>query len=62
MGEGCLLGIDIGTMGVKAGIFSEDAQLQSRRYLEYQVSMPRPGWFEQDPHIWWNATVNCLKE
>jgi xylulokinase len=28
----------------------------------YQVSMPRPGWSEQDPEVWWEAAEAILAE
>lgn len=48
-----LLGIDVGTSGCKAAIFSEDAQLLSLAYEEYDYQCPQPGWAELDtPRVW----------
>lgn len=43
-----LMGIDIGTTGCKAGVFSEAGRLLALAYREYPTSHPRPGWAELD--------------
>jgi xylulokinase len=43
-----LLGIDIGTTGCKAAVFSPDGKMLSLSYREYETHSPRPGWFELD--------------
>ena len=50
-----LLGIDIGTSGAKAVIASEQGEILAEASSEYAVSMPRTGWTEQDPEIWWRG-------
>src|SRR5579864_8156892 len=62
-----LLGIDIGTTGVKAALFaSEDGRTLSSAFVDYPLYHPRPGWAEQQPEDWWQATLNairhCLRE
>ncbi|HVM70399.1 MAG TPA: FGGY-family carbohydrate kinase, partial [Anaerolineales bacterium] len=48
-----LLGIDVGTSGCKAAVFSEDGRLLDLAYEEYDYDCPRPGWAEMDsPGIW----------
>lgn len=44
-----LLGLDIGTTGCKAAIFSEAGQLIGYCFKEYGYSCPHPKWAEQDP-------------
>ncbi|MHA1834917.1 MAG: xylulokinase [Candidatus Baldrarchaeia archaeon] len=56
-----LLGIDVGTTGTKSVIFNTEGQLVSKGYEEYPVLIPRPGWAEQEPDVWWNATVKSIK-
>jgi sugar (pentulose or hexulose) kinase len=29
---------------------------------EYSVDTPNPGWAEQDPHVWWQATVKTIRK
>lgn len=53
------LGIDLGTSGVKALLLDGDDVLGSAQ-APLVVSRPRPGWSEQDPEHWWDATCACL--
>jgi xylulokinase len=43
-----LLGIDVGTTGCKAAVFSEEGRLIAVAYEEYDVRRPQPGWAELD--------------
>jgi len=48
-----LLGIDVGTSGCKAAVFSEDGRLLELAYEEYDYQHPQPGWAELDtPAVW----------
>jgi xylulokinase len=51
-----LAGIDVGTTGVKAVRISETGEVLARAEEEYPLSIPQPGWAEQDPEDWWRAT------
>src|ERR687897_3885762 len=56
-----LIGLDIGTSGVKAlAIREEDGTIAGRAEVGYPLSTPRPGWSEQDPADWWRATQEAL--
>ena len=45
-----LVGIDVGTTGVKAIALSPaDGTVLARAEEGYPLSTPRPGWSEQDP-------------
>ena len=55
-----LIGLDVGTSGVKAIAISHDGELIASATEEYQLSTPRPGWAEQDPDDWWRAAKACL--
>src|SRR3954470_3818162 len=56
-----LIGLDIGTSGVKGiAVSPEDGAVLARREVEYPLSTPRPGWAEQDPDDWWRATQQAL--
>jgi len=46
-----LLGIDIGTTGCKAIIFSKTGEILVSEYMEYPLIHPAPGWIELDPDI-----------
>ncbi len=57
-----LLGIDLGTTGVKAALFSaEDGHVLASAFIEYPLMHPQPGWAEQDPADWWNATITAIR-
>ena len=56
-----LIGIDIGTSGCKTLLIDEQGQVVARHLKEYPLSTPKPGWAEQDPEDWWQATVEGLK-
>lgn len=58
-----LLGIDIGTTGAKVVLVDgRDANAIAHRTVEYPLHMPRPNWCEQDPHDWWRATVQAVRQ
>jgi len=58
-----LLGIDIGTTGAKVLLVDgRDASAIAHRTVEYPLHMPRPNWCEQDPHDWWRATVQAVRQ
>ncbi len=56
------LGIDIGTSGVKAVVTGEGGALIAQASAPLEVSRPRPGYSEQDPDAWWQATVRAVAE
>ncbi len=57
-----LLGIDLGTTGVKAALFAaNDGHVLSSAFVEYPLLHPRQGWAEQNPADWWNATVLAIR-
>ncbi len=55
-----LIGLDVGTSGVKAIAITPDGELLATATEEYPLSTPRPGWAEQDPEDWWRASQACL--
>src|SRR6266705_4530900 len=57
-----LLGIDLGTTGVKAALFAaEDGHVISWAFVDYPLVHPHPGWAEQDPEEWWQATISAIR-
>jgi xylulokinase len=57
-----LVGIDVGTSGVKALALSETGEILGRAESGYPLSTPRAGWAEQEPEHWWNAAQAALDE
>jgi xylulokinase len=55
-----LVGLDVGTTGVKALALSPDGDVLARAEETYELSTPQPGWAEQDPDDWWRATERAL--
>ena len=55
-----LVGLDVGTTGVKAISISPDGAVVARAEEEYPLSIPEPGWAEQDPEGWWRASERAL--
>lgn len=62
MTTGSLLGIDIGTTGVRAAIFAEDGALLADASVACPHDAPHPGWAEADPEGWWRAIVRAIGE
>ncbi len=62
MARKCLIGIDVGTSGVKVLALAEDGQIMATASRDYPLYMPQAGWTEQDPADWWQATLEALKE
>jgi xylulokinase len=55
-----LVGLDVGTTGVKALAVSPEGEVLARIDEAYPLSTPQPGWAEQDPEDWWRATESAL--
>ena len=55
-----LVGLDVGTTGVKALRISPDGEIVARAEEGYRLSTPQPGWAEQDPEDWWRAAEAAL--
>ncbi|AOS62720.1 xylulokinase [Actinoalloteichus hymeniacidonis] len=52
-----LLGIDLGTSGVKTVLLSASGEILGEGSADCPLRSPRPGWAEADPSDWWRATV-----
>jgi xylulokinase len=57
-----LVGIDVGTTGVKAIAISPAGEVLAQAEHGYPLSTPQPGWSEQDPEDWWRASETALAE
>ncbi|MEP6618404.1 MAG: xylulokinase [bacterium] len=60
MGDQFFLGLDIGTSGVKAILVSRSGEVAATSTTPLTMSTPRPGWAEQDPAAWWDATLESI--
>jgi xylulokinase len=55
-----VLGIDLGTSGVKVLVTTPDGDVLGRASAGYPVSVPAPGQAEADPCAWWAATRRAV--
>ncbi|MGD0878173.1 MAG: FGGY-family carbohydrate kinase [Anaerolineales bacterium] len=55
-----LLGVDVGTSGCKAALFSEDGRMLALAYEEYDYLCPQPGWAELDSLRIWNQVKRTI--
>jgi len=59
--ESLFLGLDVGTSGVKAVLVSASGDVRASATTPLSLSTPRPGWAEQDPVDWWDASVTSIR-
>jgi len=55
-----LMGIDLGTEGVRVGIFDREGAPAAFSSSAYETHHPRAGWAEQDPDQWWSALKQAV--
>ena len=56
-----VIGIDIGTSGVKVVLLDEQGEVKAIETYPLKVSRPQPMWSEQDPLDWWTAVDESMK-
>lgn len=57
-----ILGLDLGTTEVKAGLVDLDGGLIAMARAGYGLEVGHgPGWAEQDPGAWWSAVVGAVR-
>lgn len=54
------IGIDVGTSSVKAILVDVAGRVLAARESRHPLANPRPGWLEQNPELWWEATQTAL--
>src|SRR5215472_11911705 len=58
-----LLGIDVGTGGTRAVLVDESGTVVASCTAEHVAfASPQTSWAEQDPHDWWRATCESVKQ
>lgn len=57
-----LVGLDIGTTSVKAGVFDADGRQLAAVGHEYRIDHPAPDRAEIDAEIWWRSSVTAIRE
>ena len=57
-----MMGIDVGTTGTRAVIVRPDGHVIGAATGDHQpMTMLKPGWAEQDPADWWEATIKAVR-
>src|SRR3990172_12942014 len=57
-----MMGIDVGTTGTRAVIVRPDGHVVGAATGDHEpMRMPKPGWAEQNPENWWQATVSAVR-
>ena len=57
-----VLGVDVGTSSLKAGLFALDGTPLGLAQAEYPLATPEEGAEEQDPEDWWAALALVSRE
>jgi xylulokinase len=57
-----LLGLDVGTTSVKAGLFDIAGRQVAAAEREYRLTHPAPDHVEIDPEMWWTAAAAAVRE
>ncbi len=57
-----MIGIDIGTTSTKVIVCSPDLQIRGQANVGYPLTVPQPGWAEQDPSQILTAMVQAVRE
>jgi xylulokinase len=58
--EPLFLGLDVGTSGVKAILVAASGDVVASATSPLTMQTPHPGWAEQDPEAWWQATLASI--
>ncbi|WP_309085657.1 FGGY family carbohydrate kinase [Chelativorans sp.] len=56
-----VIGVDIGTMGTKTGIYDEDGRLCGTAYEESKLYYPKPGWVEQINEEIYGSAIRTIR-
>ena len=54
------LGIDLGTSGIKVLLVDEADTVHASHTEHLTIARPHPGWSEQSPEDWWQATLRAV--
>ena len=62
MAADLFLGLDIGTSSVKSILMSSDGSVMAIATAPLTLETPQPGWAEQDPEAWWEASRAAIRD
>ncbi len=60
--EQLLLGIDLGSSGIKATLVSPERGIVASTSADVALYSDHPGWAEADPGEWWSATCEVISQ
>jgi xylulokinase len=58
----CFLGVDTSTTATKALLMAADGQVLGVASSEYTYETPQPLWTEQHPDLWWQGTIDSIRQ
>jgi xylulokinase len=61
MTKDLLLAIDVGTGSARAALVTQSGKIAAFAANEYQQNIPRFGWSQQSPRIWWEGVVFSIR-
>ena len=56
-----VIGVDIGTSSTKTLLVAADGKIVAETTATYPLYSPKPGWNEQAPSDWWQATIKTVR-
>jgi xylulokinase len=57
-----VLGIDVGTTGLKAVVLERERGVVAQAERPHELLSPYPGWAEEEPESWWTTVVEAVRE
>ena len=61
MARRCVIGVDGGTEGIRAGVFDLTGNALAFATTPYETVFPQPGWAEQRPEDWWESLGQSVR-
>ncbi len=62
MAEKLVLGVDVGTGGVRVALVDPKGHMEATASVAVATATPRPAWAEQEPMDWWNGLREALSQ
>ena len=62
MPDPLVLGLDVGTSSVKAILVDTAGTVVAAAAAPLSLETPQPGWAEQDPEAWWEASRTAIRD
>ncbi|NGQ95939.1 gluconokinase [Brevibacillus sp. SYP-B805] len=62
MNQSYAIGLDIGTTSTKAVVYTVQGEVKGSGSVDYPITVPHPGWAEQDPEVIYAAVLQALRD